>query len=54
VGVTSIVAPLLGGFLADISGHTETAFIFAAVVALAAFIAQWIMLNPAGIVAVKK
>ncbi|MBR2345703.1 MAG: hypothetical protein IKA71_07980 [Lentisphaeria bacterium] len=46
VGVTSIVAPLLGGMLADICGYTEAAFVFAAVVALAAFIAQWYMLDP--------
>jgi len=49
VGITSIAAPLLGGFLADVSGHTESAFIFAATVAAAAFIIQMIVLRPSNI-----
>ena len=49
VGITSIVAPLLGGFMADVSGHTESAFIFAATVAAAAFIIQMIVLRPSNI-----
>lgn len=47
VGITSIAAPLLGGLLADWSGKTGTAFVFAAGITLAAFIAQIVMLNPA-------
>jgi hypothetical protein len=45
-GIHKFTMPLLGGMLADICGYTEAAFVFAAVVALAAFIAQWYMLDP--------
>lgn len=47
VGVTSIAAPLVGGFLADCSGKTGSAFVFAAGVTLLALAVQIIMLNPA-------
>lgn len=49
VGITSIAAPLLGGFISDVSGHTESAFIFAAIVAAAAFVIQMIVLRPSNI-----
>lgn len=45
VGVTNLVAPLLGGLIVDISGFTGAAFIFATAVALTAFIFQMIILN---------
>jgi MFS family permease len=47
VGITSMVSPLVGGMLADAAGFIGTAFIFAAIMSLSAFIAQMIMLNPA-------
>lgn len=50
VGVTSIAAPLAGGFLADCSGKTGTAFVFACGMTLLALIMQLIMLDPAKLV----
>ena len=47
VGITSMLAPLAGGFLADIFQFTGTAFIFAAVITFIALLAQLTMLVPA-------
>ncbi|MBE6358965.1 MAG: MFS transporter [Lentisphaerae bacterium] len=46
VGVTSMLAPLVGGFIADVTGFTGSAFIFAAAAVVIAFTAQMIMLKP--------
>lgn len=46
VGITSMVSPLLGGLLADCTGFTGAAFIFAAVMTFAAFCAQLFLLKP--------
>ena len=47
VGITSMLAPLAGGFLADIFQFTGTAFIFAAAMSFIALLAQLTMLVPA-------
>lgn len=48
VGVISMISPLIGGMLADIFDFTGAAFIFAASLALAAMIAQILILTSIG------
>lgn len=45
VGVVNLIAPVLGGFIVDVSNFTGAAFIFALIMALAAFAAQIIVLK---------
>ena len=46
VGITSMIFPLFGGLLADITDYTGSAFIFAAAMTACALTAQLIMLMP--------
>jgi predicted MFS family arabinose efflux permease len=46
VGITSMIAPVLGGFLVDFFDFNGAAFIFAAVMIVIAMICQMVILNP--------
>ena len=46
VGVVSMLAPIAGGFIVDISNFAGSAFIFAAIITLTALIFQLVMLDP--------
>ena len=46
VGITSMVAPFIGGMLVDLSGSNSAPFIFAAAVIFLAFMLQWWILSP--------